>query len=96
MLSEFISRGLAREVAEEVYLDAAKPYPDGWELDQTFGTGGELSVDNGFFAYALKPSASNSSMPSSTSVPQASDVFFPVLVRGCIRYRLFRLPAEVL
>jgi hypothetical protein len=68
-------------VAELVYTGKVA-IPDGWVIDGSFnqvavqnpdGTttiieNGELSLANGFYAYALKPSTSNTSVPADTRV----------------------------
>ena len=72
-MAAFINYDLAREVAQEVYRDGAKPWPDGWELDTTLidsnhGTVGYIDLPNGFYAYALKPIASNHNVAASTRI----------------------------
>jgi hypothetical protein len=73
-MTGFIKYITAREVADFVYgSPQGQSLPRGWELDSTFnpdglilGTGisGELNLGSGFYAYALKPTAANISVPN--------------------------------
>jgi len=49
-----ISTELARQTADLVY-GGISSVPLGWEVDTSFGNGGEATSDNGGYVYALKP-----------------------------------------
>ena len=69
-MSGFISYAIGREVAEDVYLGKLS-IPTGWEIDTSLNADsspGEVFRANGFYAYALKPSASNTSVSADTRV----------------------------
>ncbi|MDH5739103.1 MAG: prolyl oligopeptidase family serine peptidase, partial [Nitrospira sp.] len=50
----FLSTDLAREVADRVYTGTIS-VPFEWQVDTSFGNGGQVEGDNGGYVYALKP-----------------------------------------
>lgn len=53
-MTSFLSTVLAREVADRVYTGTSS-VPVGWQVDTSFGNGGQLEGDEGGYVYALKP-----------------------------------------
>ena len=53
-MTSFINTELARQTAERVYSGITSVLP-GWQIDTSFGVGGETIGDSGGYVYALKP-----------------------------------------
>jgi hypothetical protein len=54
-MTSFVSLTETREAAEKVY-GGITSVPSGWQVDSTFGDGGERQGPSGGYVYALKPS----------------------------------------
>jgi hypothetical protein len=54
-MTSFVTLTEAREAAAKVY-DGINFVPSGWQIDSTFGDGGELQRPAGGYVYALQPS----------------------------------------
>ena len=52
-MTAFIATELAGEIADRVYSGLSS-IPGGWQIDTSFGNGGEATSDNGGYVYALK------------------------------------------
>ncbi len=68
-MNGFVDKEVARQASENVYQGKqAKQLPAGFEIDTSFANQGELAADNGVYMYALKPSATNTSVPANTRI----------------------------
>ncbi|MFZ6730789.1 hypothetical protein ACO0LG_02565 [Undibacterium sp. Ji42W] len=81
-MTGFVSKETARQVSEDIYGGNNGKVPKGFEIDTSFGKNGTFASANGTFMYALKPDASNTSVPSNTRIlgmrgtePKATDAY---------------------